>query len=200
MNLPKDPHCAMIIGMTGSGKTDFVLDLIESEYRGVFKHIVIICPTFNDNKTYRARPWIEKDKNVYPVNPGNVFNETLKYFHEKFKNETTLFIIDDCSAMRDLTIKKQELSKLAFSGRHTGHSVWILTQKYNSVLTDFREQVRWLALFKCKDKDTFDECLKENDVIETKDEKETVRKILKETPYAKLILCNDCPASWKVIR
>ncbi len=199
MNLPKNPHCALIIGQTGSGKTVFCLNLIEKEYKDVFKHIVIICPTINDNETYQSRPWIKKDPNIHSVIPGNVFNETLKYFHEKFKNEPTLFIIDDCSAERDLTIKKQELSRLAFSGRHTGHSVWILTQKYNSVLTDFREQVRWLALFKCKDKDNFDECLKENCVIESKTEKEAVRIKLKRVPYAKLILCNDCPTSWQVL-
>ena len=199
MELPKDPHCALFIGQTGGGKTVFCLELLETYFKGVFKHIVIICPTINDNKTYQEKRWIHTDPEIYPIIPGKHFNETLEYFHEKFKNEPTLFIIDDCSADRHLTLKRHELSKLAFSGRHTGHSVWILTQKYNSVLTDFREQVRWLVLFKCKDKDTFDECLKENDVIESKQEKEAIRKRLKEVPYAKLILCNDVPTRYLLL-
>ena len=197
--IPKDPHCALFLGQTGAGKTVFCLDLLETYFKDVFHHLVIICPTINDNKTYQERAWIKKDKEVYQVIPNNNFNDILKYFHEKFKNEPTLFLIDDCSAERDLTIKKKELSKLAFSGRHTGHSVWILTQKYNSVLTDFREQIRWLVMFKCKDKDTFDECLKENDVIETKEEKEFIRKKLKEKPYTKLIICNDVPTKWALL-
>lgn len=197
--LPKEPHCAMVVGMTACGKSEFCLKLLESYYKDVFEHIVIICPTINDNVTYQSRPWISQDPEVYKIIPGKLFNEALKYFHEKFKNSPTLFLIDDCSAERFLTIKKQELSRLAFSGRHTKHSVWILTQKYNSVLTDFREQVRWLALFKCKDKDNFDDCLSENDVIESKSEKEKIRQHLKQKRYAKLILCNDCPTSYIVL-
>ena len=69
-----------------------------------------------------------------------------------FKGEPTLFIIDDCSATKALT-KKDMLSELAFSGRHADISVWVLTQKYNSVLKDLREQTRWVALFHCKDCD-----------------------------------------------
>ena len=34
---------------------------------------------------------------------------------------------------------------LAFSGRHAQQSVWVLTQKYNSVLKDLREQTRWVC-------------------------------------------------------
>ena len=197
--LPYEPHCALFLGQTNSGKTVFCLDLLETYYKDLFEKIVIICPTINDNKTYQERPWIQKDKNIHKILPGDKFNEALKFFNEKFKNKKTLFLIDDCSAEKCLTLKKRELSKLAFSGRHIGHSVWILTQKYNSVLTDFREQIRWLVMFKCKDKDTFDECLKENDVIDTKEDKEKVRKILKEIPYAKLIICNDVPTRWKLL-
>ena len=43
--LPKYPHSAIICGQTGCGKTEFVLDLLESQYAGVFDNIVIFCPT-----------------------------------------------------------------------------------------------------------------------------------------------------------
>ena len=60
------------------------------------------------------------------------------------------------------------LSELAFSGRHANISVWVLTQKYNSVLPDLREQTHWVALdFHCKDGDSFEDCLREKDVIPT---------------------------------
>ena len=48
--LPKYPHSAMIIGQTGCGKTEFVLDLLnipqdKGDYLNYFEHIVIISPT-----------------------------------------------------------------------------------------------------------------------------------------------------------
>ena len=53
--LPKYPHSAIICCQTGCGKTEFVLDLLESEYAGVFDNIVILCPTINWNKAYKNR-------------------------------------------------------------------------------------------------------------------------------------------------
>ena len=79
--------------------------------------------------------------------------------------EPTMYIIDDCSALTALTKKKNMLSMLAFSGRHAEQSVWVLTQKYNSVLKDLREPTRWVCLFHCKGRDSFEDCLRENDVI-----------------------------------
>ena len=71
----------------------------------------------------------------------------------------TLYIIDDKSASTALTEKKD------MSGRHAEQSVWVITQKYISVLKDLREQTRWVCLFHCKDRDSFEDCLRENDVI-----------------------------------
>ena len=50
MELPKYPHSAIICGQTGCGKTEFVLNLLEVGYRGVFRHIVIFCPPFNGTR------------------------------------------------------------------------------------------------------------------------------------------------------
>ena len=41
----------IITGMTGCGKTYYLLDLIEKEYVNHFDYIKI-CPTFSWNKTY----------------------------------------------------------------------------------------------------------------------------------------------------
>ena len=86
--------------------------------------------------------------------------------------EPTPYIIDDCSASTALTKEKDMLSMLAFSGRHAEQSVWVLTQKYNSVLKDLREQTRWVGLFHCKDRDSFEDCLRENDVIPSREQRE----------------------------
>ena len=67
MNLPKFPHSAMFVGVTASGKTEFLLKLLETVYKNYFEFIVILCPTISDNKTYLSRKWIFDDKNVFIV-------------------------------------------------------------------------------------------------------------------------------------
>lgn len=196
---PKDPHSAIICGQTGCGKTEFALDLLEGPYRNVFKHIVILCPTVYHNATYQGRPWVWADGEVYVVDPGETLHHKLRRFFGLFQGEPTLYIIDDCSATKAMTKKKDMLSELAFSGRHAKQSVWVLTQKYNSVLKDLREQTKWVALFHCKDRDSFDDCVKENDVIPSREELADVRKTLAETKHAKLVLKTDQPAEYQVL-
>ena len=92
-------------------------------------------------------------------------------------------IIDDCSASTALT-KKKDMSMLAFLGRHAEQSVWVLTQKYNFVLKDLLEQTRWVCLFHCKDRNSFEDCLRENDVIPSREQRALVRQHFAETKHA----------------
>jgi hypothetical protein len=197
--LPKDPHSAIICGQTGCGKTVFVLELLEGPYREVFNHIVILCPTIRHNKTYQDSPWIWKDPEVYVVDPGERLQEYLRAFIQLFEGQPTLYIIDDCSATKALTKKKDMLSELAFSGRHAHQSVWVLSQRYNSVLKDLREQTRWVALFHCKDRDSFEDCLRENDVIPTRSDRAAVRMLLADTKHSTLLLKTDQPTAYQVL-
>ena len=50
MNLPKFPHSAMFIGVMACGKTEFLLQLLETIYKSHFEFIVILCPTILDNR------------------------------------------------------------------------------------------------------------------------------------------------------
>ena len=143
----------------------FVLELLEGVYRGTFQHIVILCPSIHYNRPYQDTLWIWADPEVYVVDPGERLHDYLRAFYNVFKGELTLYIINDCSARKALTKKRDMLSELAFSGRHAQQSVWVLTQKYNSVSTDFREQARWVALFHCKYRESFYECLRENEMV-----------------------------------
>ena len=103
------------------------------------------------------------------------------------KGHQTLFIIDDCCAEGEINKKRDALSELAFSGRHRNHSLWVLTQKYDSVSKDEREQIKWLCLFFTKDMDSFEDCLRKNDVIPDKNERDRLKKCLQDRPYSKLI-------------
>ena len=119
-----------------------------------------------DNKTYLSGKWILNDKNIFIVcDMEGKLNEWIKLFKNMLKGHQTWFIIDDCSAEGEINKKRDALSELAFSGRHRNHSLWVLTQKYNSVSKDVREQIKCLCLFFTKDQDSFEDCFRENDVI-----------------------------------
>ena len=65
MNFPKFPHCAMFVGATACGKTEFLFQLLETVYKNHFEFIIILCPTILDNITYLSRRWILNDKNIF---------------------------------------------------------------------------------------------------------------------------------------
>lgn len=196
---PTRPHSAIICGATACGKTQYVLQLLETHYRNCFENIIFICPTWRDNETYK-RHWIFNDPCVYLIDPidrkgENRLHDWLRYCHELFRGERTLYVIDDCASSQVLNVKRDKLTELAFSGRHTNQSVWVITQTYKSILKDFRKQTKWTALFYCKDRDSFDECLRENDVIPD-EHKADVKKTLADIPHAVVILVTEQPTNY----
>ena len=49
----------MSVGATNVDKTEYLLRILEIEYKNNFEFIVITCPTILDNnKTYLSRKWI----------------------------------------------------------------------------------------------------------------------------------------------
>ena len=195
------PHCAMIVGRRGSGKSIFACQLLETQFREHFDSIVIICPTFKINKAYSNRPWIKNDKNVHIVSNLEKFNlnEVLIYLSKKFECcGHTLFLIDDCAFLGDVRHKETALNKLAFTSRHAGISIWVISQKYNAVSKDFREQISWMALFYCKDKDSFNYANDENNVL-SGDEKIIAADFLKNNAHGKLLIRTDPPINYKLI-
>ena len=137
-----------------------------------------MCPTILDNKTYLSRKWTLDDKNVFiACDVEGKLNEWIKLFKNNLKGYQTLFIIiDDCSTEGEINRKRDALSELAFSGRLRNQSLWVLTQKYNFVSKEVKEQIKWLCLFFTKDRDSFGDCLRENDVISDKNERDRLKK------------------------
>ena len=56
----------IIAGMTACGKTHYLLKMLEKEYKNHFDHIFIVCPTFEDNKTYQNWEYL-KDPDVFAI-------------------------------------------------------------------------------------------------------------------------------------
>ena len=161
----KEPHTALFVAPTGVGKTQLALSLLETEYRNHFDFIVIICPTLRYNSTYKNRNWVWNDPDVITIEPG----KHLYYLIEKISNlltgDKTLFLIDDIIADETLDKCHQSLLELAISGRHRGHSLWLLTQSYTAVPNNIRRQAKMLYVWYPKNRMDMNTIHEENDVI-----------------------------------
>ena len=143
------------------------MSLLETEYRNHFDFTVIICPTLRYNSTYKNQSWVWNDPDVILIELG--YN--LYYLIEKISNlltgDKTLFLIDDIIADETLDKRHQPLLELAISGRHRGHSLWLLTQSYTAIPNNIRRQAKMLYVWYPKNRTNLNTIHKENDVIET---------------------------------
>ena len=195
----KEPHTALFIAPTGVGKTHLALDLLESEYFSHFDFIIIICPMLTHNKTYKSQGWVWTDPEVIPMEPGN----NLYYLVEKIGNllawSKTLFLIDDIIAYETLDKRRNPLLDLVISGRHRGHSLWLLTQSYTAVPNNIRRQAKMLYIWYPKNRTDLSVIHKENDVIETQEELANVKKQLKRGKHTCLVMRIEHPRAYQVL-
>ena len=126
------PFNALIVGPTNSGKTHFLVKQLFGPFRGKFDNIVLICPTFANNRTLSR--FTERDPRFYPIICEQHRVEMwLKVASFHFESDNTLIVLDDCAASKDVKGRKGELVKLGFPARHSGISVWVLTQQLSSI-------------------------------------------------------------------
>ena len=92
---------------------------------------------------------------------------------EKISNlltgDKTLFLIDDIIADETLDKCHQPLLELAISGRHMGHSLWLLTQSYTAIPNNIRRQAKMLYVWYPKSRTDLNTIHEENDVIGPED-------------------------------
>lgn len=193
----KPPFNMLVSGMTGCGKTHYILDLLETEFKNKFDYIIIICPSFDYNKTYN-RKWIDNDECIFPLVIDKNLNKILEKLIEIYKDdkEQTLIIIDDCANLHDAKLKATALTKLAFHGRHYNISTWVLTQKYNAIIKDFRQNIKHLVLFYDKDEVSREASFKENNIGIINEKKKDILKKLESG--SKLVMRLSIPFEWKV--
>ena len=185
MDPNKIPFNALIVGPTNSGKTQFFVNQIFGPFRGKFDYIVLICPTFDENKTlYR---FAEKDPRFYPIICEQHEVEIwLKAASFTFKGTNTLIVLDDCASSKDVKGRTGELVKLGFSARHSGISVWVITQQLSSIAKPFRDNVAAVVLFYTPD-ETMEVIFKKYTGELTRNERRHMIANLKERPFGHLI-------------
>ena len=146
MDPDKIPFNALIVGPTNSGKTQFLVNQLCGPFNGKFDYIVLICPTFEYNRTLH---WFgERDPRleviIFEQHRVGLWLKVASFF---FEDTNTLIVLDDCAASKDVKDRTGELVKLGFSARHAGISVWVLTQQLSSIAKPFRENVAAIVLF-----------------------------------------------------
>ena len=145
----KIPFNCIITAPTNSGKTRYLIDKLRGSFRYLFEYTILICPTYAKNKTYRD--FAKGDKNCFVFMPDasnqDEINEILDCCYTLFSGANTLLILDDFAVSRDLKKRSNKFIDLAFSGRHSGISVWVLTQQLTSISKAFRDNVACVVAF-----------------------------------------------------
>ena len=123
------------------------LNLLQNDYRNHIDFIVIICATLEHNETYKSQGWVWNDPDVIPIEPGNNLYHLIEKISNLLTGSKTLFLIDDIIADEALDKRRQPLLGLAISGRHRGHSLWLLTQSYTAIPNNIRRQAKMLYVW-----------------------------------------------------
>ena len=120
---------------------------------------------------------------------------------EKISNllagDKTLFLIDDIIADEILQKCHQALLELAISGRHRGHSLWLLTQSYTSVPNNIRKQAKMLYVWYPKNRTDLNTIHEENDMIDP-EELVRVKAQLKWGKHTCLIMRMEHPRDYMI--
>ena len=74
-----------------------------------------------------------------------------------------IILIDECIADKGLDKRRSAFAKLAISGRHRNHSLWITTHRY--IVYHVRDQIYTLIIFKVKDRASFNIIIEENGAL-----------------------------------
>ena len=193
----KEPHTALFVAPTGVGKTHLALSLLETECRNHFDFIVIICPTLRYTSTYKSRSWVWNDPDVIPIEPGNQLYHLIEKIGNLLAGDKTLFLTDDIIADETLDKRRQPLLELAISGRHRGHSLWLLTQSYTAVPNNIRRQAKMLYIWYPKNRTDLNTIHEENDII-GREELATVKAQLKWGKLTCLIMRMEHPRAYKI--
>ena len=194
----KEPHTAFFSGVMGCGKTQLVLDLLETYYLNHYEYIIILCSTLRHNRTYIDRVWIKTDQDIWLVEPKEKLNKWIKVLSLLLIDRATLFILDDLIADESLNKRRTSLLELCISCRHLNHSMWFLTQSYTAIPKDLRRFSNMIFCWYQKERSDIQLIHKENEVL-TNEELSIAKTALKASGHANLFIRTKHPRTWKIL-
>ena len=178
----------IVTGMTGCGKSRWVVETLRGPMRKKFNYIILICPTYAYNKTYRG--FAKGDRGFLALQPDasdeGELNDLLQLCSTIYDQGKTLFIVDDCSFSKDVKKRSSELVRLACSGRHKGQSLWILTQQWTSISKCVRDNCSCVIAFHNPSGRDFDSLMDSCGGTLSAKDREKLRSAMKEHKYSRL--------------
>lgn len=191
------PFNMIILGMTGCGKTYYLLKMLEEDYHKHFDYIFLICPTFKDNKTYQNWKYL-KDPDIFalPCDQDDV-EYYLRQVTYVADGTNSLIILDDCASSESVKKRTSELVRLGFSRRHKGFSTIVITQQLTSIAKPYREQISKIVSFYNPDAED-EQVLFRKYMSKAKDKDEILEK-LEKIKYARLEITLRVPRHYKVV-
>ncbi len=147
----------VVIGGTGSGKTNAVYDMI-TRMNGDFFEIIIFNPVSTDepiyNKLKNEIPAVELIQDIKDL-------PELKSFDED-KNQHKLLIIDDFINLAKKDMKK--INEFYTGGRKSGFTVIALCQSYTAVPKIITRNAQYFMIFKLNDNITIQSILRNHNI------------------------------------
>jgi hypothetical protein len=163
----KPPFRCVIVGYSGSGKTNVVKNILfnkEWGYNSYFDQIFVFCGSSDDVREYNrfafktnVPVWNEKKQNYYKsikvnltekmlieqnTSPEDIKDLIMELEDNDLNNESSLFVFDDMIVDKLLknTTNMNVLDEIYVRGRHIGKgiSVIITTQKLRAVKQNLR--------------------------------------------------------------
>ena len=147
MSVKDTPFNMIITGMTGCGKTYYLLNFIEKNYKNHFDYIIIICPTFSWNKTYENWKYINDPDIIIIECQQDYIDNMLRFASKIYRGTNSLIILDDCACSSDVKKRVSELVKLGFGARHYSLSTIVITQKLTIISKSYRENISKIGTF-----------------------------------------------------
>lgn len=151
INKINPPFNSLLIGNTGSGKTNFMKFWWHYQLKNKFSYGVVLCDTNEVHNTYNS--FVDK-KYIHTIEN----NKDFKIFDKMFKkgkynvdnNKYSFIIIDDM--IGSINFKDLKFVKYMCTARHYNISIIILMQQYTTYMPpSVRENIRYTAIFKIKD-------------------------------------------------
>ena len=153
--LPKSMICA--IGGTGTGKSNFVMNMIQRMPEKFYK-IIIFNPVSTDEPLLNLLQ--EKIPETDLINDINEL-PSLSEFEEN-KEEEKLLIVDDFINMNKKDFKK--INEYFTGGRKSGFTVVALCQNYTSVPKVITRNCQYFILFRLNDNTTLNNIIRNHNI------------------------------------
>jgi energy-coupling factor transporter ATP-binding protein EcfA2 len=197
--IPKFPSMMLLVGKSGSGKSNLLVGLCKDPalMGNFYDEIYFISPTADVDdlvehlKLKKENVWSDLDEAVKDL---GILMDNQAHDVERYgiaKTPKVLVVVDDCIGNKAF-MKSDILTKLAIHGRHNLMSSIICTQSYTKVPRAIRLQAAGLALFPSSQNEVK---LLIEDYCPANHSKKSFEKIVKfatDEPHQFLFIQNHC--------